>query len=172
MPIFRRSVLLFPGFPDEADIEHVRRLFDPAYTKIKPHITLVFPFFSEYTAEEIQTAVASCVTAVHPFILTMHEIRVKDTFIFMLPSEGGVSIAELFRALHSGLFGPYLPPILQHEEFIPHMTIGTCSPETSKQRLEQVRSLLGEYTTRIHTISVEVIGSNGEAVIESEIPLK
>ena len=163
-----RSVLIFPHFADTSAIDRVRSMFDPAFTKIKPHITLVFPFASIYTAEEIRDAVVSCTAGISQFKLTLSETVVKDSFLFMIPSEGRACITALFRNLHAGLFKPFLPPVLEQEAFIPHMTVGTCTPENAQERLSAARSLLREYTALIDTVSVEIIGPDSKAIIESE----
>lgn len=147
-------------------------MFDPAYTKVPPHLTLVFPFSSLYSAQEVRDAVVAGTTGIHPFRLTLRDIIVKGTFLFMLPSEGKVPVKSLFRSLYAGLFRPFLPPVLEQEDFIPHMTIGTCTAGTAQVRLSRVRSMLGEYTALIDTISVEIIGTDSQAIMESEIPLK
>jgi 2'-5' RNA ligase len=166
-----RSVLIFPHFADTAAIDHVRSMFDPAFTKIEPHITLVFPFSSIYTADEIRDEVVSCAAGIRKFKLTLCETVVKDSFLFMIPSEGRDNVTALFRNLHAGLFKPFLPPVLEQEEFIPHMTIGTCTSENAQERLVAARSLLSEYTALIDTVSVEIIGPDSKAIIESEILL-
>lgn len=167
-----RSVLIFPDFADSGAVDRIRSRFDPAYSKIKPHITLVFPFTSTYTAQQIHDSVVSCTEGIPPFNLTLEDVVVKDTFLFMLPGAGRTSVAELFRVLHNGLFAPYRPHVLDQEEFMPHMTIGTCTEETAGERLSEARAALGKYTAFIDTLSVEIIGPGSQAIIESEIPLR
>lgn len=169
--MIQRSVLLFPDFPDIGEIEAIRSRFDPAYTKIRPHITLVFPFYSDSSSEEIHRAVQSCITGIPAFTLTLHEISVKNTFLFLLPSAGSDSITALFHALYTGPFNAYLPSIFRQEQFIPHMTIGTCTGETGPQRLLEARSLLGNYTAWIDTVYIETIEADSRSVIESKLIL-
>jgi len=169
--MIQRSVLLFPDFPDIRDIELIRSRFDPAYTKIRPHITLVFPFYSDSSSEEIHRAVQTCITGIPAFTLTLHEISIKNTFLFLLPSAGKDSISALFHALYTGYFSPYLPPVLREEQFIPHMTIGTCTAETGRQRILEAKSLLGNYTAWIDTVYVETIEADSRSVIESRLTL-
>jgi len=166
-----RSVLIFPRFSADCPVNEVRRLFDPAYATIRPHLTLVFPFLSAYPAKDIQSAVVSCTAGVQPFSLTLSDVVVKNTFLFMLPAEGRDKVADLFHALYSGIFAPYLPPVLEREEFIPHMTVGTCTAENAGERLAAVRTMLGTYTVLIDTVSVEIIGDDNRSIIESEITL-
>jgi 2'-5' RNA ligase len=166
-----RSVLLIPRFSDSAGIEQVRREFDPAYEKVKPHITLVFPFSSVFTSMQVRDAVVSCMAGISPFCLTLSDVIVKGSFLFLLPVEGKDIVIKMFRSLYNGLFSPYIPHILLQEEFIPHMTIGTCTEESAQVRLAAARSMLGKYTAFIDTVSVEIIGDNSQSIIESEIPL-
>ncbi|MCK9171661.1 MAG: 2'-5' RNA ligase family protein [Treponema sp.] len=166
-----RSVLLFPHFHDTVELDQVRSMFDSAYTKIQPHITLVFPFSSFYSAAKVRTEVISAATGIAPFNITLTDVVVKDSFLFMLPSEGKESVKALFHALYTGLFRPFLPSVLEQEEFIPHMTIGTCSSETAQGRLSAAKAVLGKYSALIDTVTVEIIGDNSESIIESEIPL-
>lgn len=167
-----RSVLIFPHFSDTVAIDQIRSRFDPAYSKIPPHITLVFPFLSQYTAGQVYDAVVSCTAGIPPFSLTLKDVVVKNSFLFMLPGKGKDSIVQLFHSMYNGLFAPYLPHVLEQEEFIPHMTVGTCTEVTAPERLSVSHALLGEYTALIDTVSVEIIGDDSQSIIESEIPLR
>ena len=49
----KRAILIFPEFNNIHEIEVIRKQYDPLYEKIAPHITLVFPFESEMSSNQV-----------------------------------------------------------------------------------------------------------------------
>nr|WP_100065610.1 2'-5' RNA ligase family protein [Miniphocaeibacter massiliensis] len=48
-----RSIIILPKFKNINSIENIRKEYDPLFGLINPHITLMFPFESNLTKEEI-----------------------------------------------------------------------------------------------------------------------
>ena len=51
----KRSIVIFPEFSNSRDIQSLRREFDPLAFKIAPHITLVLPFESDLSSEDLES---------------------------------------------------------------------------------------------------------------------
>jgi 2'-5' RNA ligase len=171
-PHLFRSILIFPEFANIHELDEVRKVYDPAYTTIRPHVTLVFPFCSAYTANEISRKTVLALHDVQPFKLSFHRLRVIKSYICMIPDTGHQETLQLFQQLYTEQFSAYLPDFLRQEDFIPHMTIGKCTPGTAAAYLEDIQKKISVYETTIETISIEIIGLENKSIIESEIALR
>ena len=166
-----RSVLIFPTFDNMNEIQEIRKLYDPVFSKVEPHVTLVFPFHSDLPKQLIYDFVKETCKHFEPFKIHFSEIIDKGDFIFLVPSEGREKVIELHKALYSGPFSDFLPDILRKEEFIPHITIGKKILDDETGQMKMIKERMTEYETTIEKVSVEVINEDKESVIESEIML-
>ena len=53
--------MIFPQFDNIDVINSIRNKYDPLAKLVKPNITLVFPFDSEITNEQLEEVLNSCV---------------------------------------------------------------------------------------------------------------
>ena len=166
-----RSVLIFPAFDNMKEIQEIRKLYDPVFSKVEPHISLVFPFPSDFSKKEIYDFVKETCKSFTPFRICLSEIINKGDFIFLVPSEGREKVIELHKAMYSGPFSDFLPDILRKEEFIPHITIGKILGNGETGQISRISERMTEYKTIIERVSVEIINVHEESVIESEIRL-
>ena len=166
-----RSVLIFPAFDNMNEIQEIRKLYDPVFSKVEPHVTLVFPFSSDLSKQLIYDFVKETCKHFKPFKIRLSEIINKGDFIFLVPSEGRENIINLHKAMYSGPFSDFLPDILRKEEFIPHITIGKRILDDETGQMRMIKERMTEYETTIEKVSVEVINADKESVIESEIRL-
>jgi 2'-5' RNA ligase len=166
-----RSVLIFPAFDNMNEIQEIRKLYDPVYSKVEPHISLVFPFPSDLSKQAICDFVKETCKPFKPFKICLSEIINKGDFIFLVPSEGREKVIELHKALYSEAFSYFLPDILRKEEFIPHITIGKRVLDDEMEQMSIINKRITEYQTIIEKVSVEIINTDEESVIESEIEL-
>jgi 2'-5' RNA ligase len=153
------------------EIQEIRKLYDPVFSKVKPHISLVFPFPSEFSKQEIYDFVKETCISFTPFRICLSEIINKGDFIFLVPSEGREKIIELHKAMYSGPFSNFLPHILRKEEFIPHITIGKRMWNDETGQMSIIKERMTEYATTIEKVSVEIISTDEKSIIESEIGL-
>jgi 2'-5' RNA ligase len=73
----RRAIVVFPNFADPAaceQIEGLRRRFDPLAAMIPVHITLVFPFASTLSADELVAHVQAATRGIAPFPVLLQGI--------------------------------------------------------------------------------------------------
>lgn len=121
------AVVAYPGFPesDQRWIEAVRARHDPEASRIKVHLTLVFP--AEVARESL---IAHVRTVLARFKSIRFVIRRAAAFrdaigggshIFLLPDEGH----DEFVALHDHLYKGVLQPHLRTDmPYVPHVTVG------------------------------------------------
>jgi 2'-5' RNA ligase len=60
-------MMIFPRFPNLEKIQEIRRVYDPLYKHVAPHITLVFPFDSSLESRKIDEHVRESVRSIEPF---------------------------------------------------------------------------------------------------------
>ena len=48
-----RTIMIFPEFENMEIIDNIRKQYDPLAELVRPHITLVFPFESQISNEEL-----------------------------------------------------------------------------------------------------------------------
>lgn len=59
-----RTIMIFTEFENIDVINDIRRKYDPLADLVLPHITLVFPFDSELTDEELHGNLEKCLKGV------------------------------------------------------------------------------------------------------------
>lgn len=169
----QRCIHIFPRFDNNHEIDAIREAFDTLYKCIEPHITLVFPFESSLTKEEIASAVRQVLTSENTFSISTTDITAVEShgfYLFLNIGEGKKRITELHYKLHTGILRPFQSPWTLDGSYEPHITIGRF--ETKDEMLTafdnlQVTDLRCE--VEIDRIYVEVIGDNDESIIESII---
>lgn len=71
----KRAIIIFPQFGSDINlIQDIRNQYDPLTNKIAPHITLVFPFESEISSNELRQHVRNSLYEFKSFNLTMQRI--------------------------------------------------------------------------------------------------
>ncbi|WP_442915442.1 2'-5' RNA ligase family protein [Mangrovibacillus sp. Mu-81] len=55
-----RAICIFPQFQNQKEIQILREKYDPLYSFIPPHITLVHPFQSNLRLEELINHLNHC----------------------------------------------------------------------------------------------------------------
>lgn len=173
--VLQRCIVIFPGFEEERGIEGIRRRYDPLFGVVKPHITLVFPFESEWTKGELHAHISSALSSFRPFPVRMGGVSAhrqpdgNDLFLDVL--EGGESIRQISRRLYEGALAKYRSA-RYNASYIPHMTLGRFQDDSAlESALSDIGSFPHEFTTVVRHIDVEVLGEDGSSAIEMSVPL-
>jgi 2'-5' RNA ligase len=144
-------VLAYPQLQpeDAAWIQAIRADYDPQYTLIQPHITLVFPT----THLDPTAGIAHLTTQAAQFTRIALTIRcamvVSDplsplTHLFLVPDEGFSQIVKL----HDALYTKQLADALRLDiPFIPHITIGA---HTDPYLVKRVADTINQREMHIH----------------------
>jgi 2'-5' RNA ligase len=165
--------MLFPQFENIKIINSIREKYDPLATKVRPHITLVFPFESNLLKEKIEDHCRKALSPMRPFKLKMGQaVLMDDGLIFLSVAEGGGEIKRMHRSLYTGVFEQYRPHWLHGAAYLPHMTIGKAANKKSTTKyLEEFNRSGTRFSTIADTVSVEIINADESSIIESEIRL-
>ena len=169
--MMHRSIILFPKFENMDLINEIRAAYDPLYSCIAPHITLVFPFESELTMEELQAHVSKQLQHMKPIKIIAKGITgTMDGYVFLDIKVGNDQIIELHDQLYAECLKAHLN---RYIPYTPHITVGRLfDPQKHEAAVEVLSDFNTEFTTVIDSVYVECIGDNEESIIEFECKLK
>lgn len=164
-----RTIMIFPEFDNMDHIDNIRNQYDPLASLVRPHITLVFPFESPLSNEELSNILEIRLQSVKPFPLKLGGISKQETtfgnYLFLNVLQGTEEICSIHDILYKNEFKQFdlgLP-------YIPHMTIGNLpDAQLLNNAYHVVQNISDVFCTTVKKISVEMIGDNEESIIVIE----
>lgn len=168
----KRAIVLFPKFNNIDAIHAVRERFDPLAKFIAPHITLVFPFESDLTTEELHEHLLSSLAGAKTFDVRLNGITgdYRDGYLFLNVKQGNDSIIDLHDRLYQGALEPFL---FRKVTYCPHLTVGRIDDQSEfDQALEELASFSERFEAQIGQVYVERIDSKEQSMIELAFELK
>ncbi len=164
----QRAILVFPKFEKVHLIQELRQQFDPLAHIIEPHITLVFPFESQLSTEDLQSHLHGAVQGLNPFPILLRGITGSESeYLFLNVKRGNDELIELHDRLYSGVLAHHL---LHECTFLPHLTVGRLSSRTSfLNALEIARKVEVGFQTVVAELTVYQV--EGHPPIEFSIAL-
>lgn len=164
-----RTIMIFPEFENMEIINNIRKRYDPLAELVLPHITLVFPFESQISNEDLAQILKVRLQGIKPFELKLGGIsKQEDTFgnfLFLNVLQGAEELVHIHQLLYDNEFKEFdigLP-------YIPHMTIGKLSSvKLLNNAFNNIKSTGDTFSTVVKKISVEMIGDNEESIIVIE----
>jgi 2'-5' RNA ligase len=153
-----------------AEIEPIRHRFDPLARSLPPHVTLVFPFESELTTQDVRNHIELATQGVGPFALTLEGVIGSEReYLVLNVKRGSDSIVELHERLYSGRLQAHLS--LTHT-YVPHVTVGRLRSEAAfEAALAAVAQIHTRIETAAHSLTVYRLEDHGTRPIEFEIRL-
>ncbi|MGG0730517.1 2'-5' RNA ligase family protein [Bacillus paramycoides] len=165
-----RTILLFLNNMPIDEIESMREKHDPLFGLIRPHITIVFPFESAISNDELKSHILNLSKEIRPIEIEFaSRISREREYLFLEVERGKEQIEELHISLYTG---PLLQFLRTDIPYIPHVTVGRkSSAELAAEIAKEIPSFHEKLNCIIDRISVERIGENGESFIEFEVSL-
>ena len=165
-----RSIVIFPTFRNVAVIDRLRKQFDPLAAKIRPHITLVFPFESGISKNALRAEVARCVADTAPFCMVLSGITGHvGEYLFLNFREGTDQVVLLHDRLYAGALAPFLNKTIPYQ---PRLTIGRLHDAASfAEALSEVESVRKEFACIVESVVIERVLSDETSEVESEVML-
>jgi 2'-5' RNA ligase len=106
-----------------------RRLYDPSYPGLAPHISLAYPpFVQPVEWQQVRGAIAECLHAYPPFRIYLDGVGTfssQPMVLWLNPIDGGV-LVRMRKSLEA-CFPEYVP--IMPFEFQPHVSIGFFESE-------------------------------------------
>ena len=152
-----RSIVIFPQFGNNTDlIQNIRQQYDPLANRIAPHVTLVFPFESEISSNELRQHVKHSLDGFKSFGLCLQEIsQEEENYLFLNPIEGQKQIINIHDRLYSGILKRFLS---RKRPYNPHITVGRLRDLSATQAaMDKLKSFNHEFKTQVNTIATEII---------------
>ena len=169
-----RTIMIFPEFDNIGSIDRIRAKYDPLAKLVRPHVTLVFPFESDMTDDEIRNVLEVRLEDIRKFDLTLHGFskQVHETFgntLFLDVAGGYDEIVEIHDILYANEFKRFDAGY----PYFPHMTVGKLSTvEELNKAYDDAISCTEVFSTEVTKISVEMIGEHEESIIIIEKELQ
>lgn len=161
-----RTIMIFPEFENIDVINDTRKKYDPLANLVLPHITLVFPFDSELTNEELNLHSKECLSDIQPFKMELEgfskQINNYGNYLLLNVVQG---IDEI-KNIHDRLYKGRLKQFDAGYDYVPHMTVGNLSSiDLLNKAFDDVNKCNDIFSTVVKKISVEMIGDNEESII-------
>lgn len=164
-----RTIMIFPEFDNIDVINDIRKKYDPLADLVLPHITLVFPFESELTDEELNLYLKESLSGIHPFKVELGGFSKQEdrygNYLFLNVVQG----MDIIRNIHDMLYKDKLKKFDAGYDYVPHMTVGKVSSmELLDKAFDDVNNCNDKFSTVVKKISVEMIGEHEESIIVIE----
>lgn len=162
----KRAIILFPVFENQQVIESIRKKYDPLAGFIPPHLTLVFPFDSTFSSEELRLHVEHALAGVKSFRVRLSGFSgdFRDGYLFLNVKTGNDPIIELHDRLYTGILQPFLFRKLQ---YCPHLTVGKVEqPDNFEKALEELGSMNEQFEGVIDQVCIDNIDAGEHSVPE------
>src|SRR5258708_670166 len=168
--VIRRAIVIFPKLAQRERIQQLRRAYDPLASLIHPHITLVFPFESAISTEDLSWHMSSVAQQFRPFTLSLRGITGQtNEYLFLNVKGGNDQIIALHDQLYTGVLAPYLTA---QETYFPHLTVGRLGNTTTfAEALRQAQSMTTSFETEVSEISAYRLEPDGNGRVECNVKL-
>lgn len=140
-------------------IQGIREKYDPLANYIAPHITLVFPFESEQSTDELQEHLVHSLKGLQRFRILLSGVTgdFREGYLFLNVKRGNDDIIDLHDRLYSGVLEPFL---LRKATFCPHITVGRLEQQTEfDQALNELADFSESFEAEIDRVYIESIDS-------------
>lgn len=164
-----RTIMIFPEFENIDIINDIRKKYDPLANLVLPHITLVFPFDSELTNEELNLHIKECLSTIQQFKIELKGFSKQENeygnYLFLNVIEG----MDIIKNIHDRLYKDKIKQFDAGYDYVPHMTVGKVSSmELLDKAFDDVNKYKDKFSTVVKKISVEMIGEHEESIIVIE----
>lgn len=165
-----RTICIFPHFDNMKLIDELRQKYDSLHNLIPPHITLVFPFRSHISTEDLITHIKEAIIPIRPFELILQGITGnQNQYLFLNVKKGNDEMIKLHDRLYTGILEQNLN---RNVSYLPHMTVGRIhNKEQFVKVIDVTKDFNYKFSTIISQISVEIIGEDEHSEIEFTIEL-
>lgn len=167
------SIIFFPKFENQAIINQIRSKYDPLFQEIAPHISLVFPFDSDLTTEELVAHITESIEGTTAFKTKFKSFSgsAADGFIFLDCVRDNDEIINFHDRLYTGILADEL---YNETPYFPHITVGQIKDlekfsSVVKELNEQFKT--EEFTCLIDTLYIETIDKNQNSIVEAKLTL-
>lgn len=168
----KRAIILFPSFYNINTIRSIREKYDSHANCIAPHITIVFPFESDISMDELKRHFNEVLKGAKKFSVKLKDFTgdYRDGYLFLNVKKGNDPIIELHDKLYTGILERFL---YRKVTYCPHLTVGRLIEQIEFDKAVDELSCCGEsFETVIDKIVVENIDVIENSIIEFSFDLE
>lgn len=168
----KRAIILFPSFDNINIIKGIREKYDPLANCIAPHITIVFPFDSDMSTDNLKLHFNKVLKGMKKFNVQLKGFTgdLRDRYLFLNVKKGNDNIIELHDRLYSGILEPFL---FRKLTYFPHLTVGRLQLEIEFDKaLDELNCYSESFETVIDKIYIENIDTTEYSTIEFSYDLE
>jgi 2'-5' RNA ligase len=156
----RRAIVWFPQFTNHKVIDRFRSVHDPLAQALPPHVTLVFPFHSRLTLEQITAHAQKVLRAWPCFPVVMHGFwSAQNEFIGIGTQVGADAMIEMHDRLYRGPLEEFLR---QEFDYTPHITLAQAPEPDRFEALSSAATAVTRETYRDLLRTVTIIREDAE----------
>jgi 2'-5' RNA ligase len=122
----------YPRLEEElaASIDAIRRVHDPTWGYVKPHVTVLFPVPDSVGESRLSDHIESVLKDRGPLDIRFGGLhKSRDHWLFLTLAEGEARVKELHKSLYTGILAKYRKADV---EFVPHLGLGLFIKEGSR----------------------------------------
>ena len=158
----RRAIVWFPQFANQIIIDRFRGAHDPLAQALAPHVTLVFPFNSRLTLDQLAAHAQKVLRAWPCFPVVMHGFwSAQNEFIGIGAQVGADAMIEMHDRLYRGPLAEFLR---QEFDFAPHITLAKTVQPNQFESLSSAATIVTRETFRDLMRTVTIIREDTENV--------
>ncbi|MGL4762257.1 MAG: 2'-5' RNA ligase family protein [Sarcina sp.] len=168
----KRAIILFPTFNNTNIIETIRKKYDPLANYIDPHITIVFPFDSNISENDLKLHFNKVLKGIKKFNIKLKDFTgdFRDGYLFLNVKKGNDNIIQLHDKLYSGILDKFLS---RRVTYCPHLTVGKLPLQIEFDKaLHELSACTESFETTIDKIYVVNINSTKLSTIEFSFDLE
>jgi 2'-5' RNA ligase len=168
----KRAIILLPGFDNINNIKRIREKYDPLANCIDPHITIVFPFDSDISTDDLKLHLNKVLKGTKKFNVQLSGFTgdFRDGYLFLNVKKGNDSIIELHDKLYSGILERFL---FRKVTYCPHLTVGRLNQQIEFDKaLDELSCYDESFETVIDKIYIENIDIIEHSTIEFSFDLE
>ena len=158
-----RALVMFPEAENLGTIEAIRSQHDPQVSLIAAHVTLVFPFADDLSAETLRNHIHDIASGHAPFLARFEQPReFDDGYIALAATTGRRELVDLHDRLYSGPLARHLSDV---HTYRPHVTLARVDdPRLRTRALDAICRLSPVIETTLREIVVFGIDRGAGAV--------
>jgi len=145
------------------EIARIRGIYDTSSNKIKPHVTIAFPF-SNINQKKLNNHIINSLKGIKRFKLILKGIRKspKENYLYLLVRKGKSEILKIHKRLYSEIFIRWLRKDIP---YIPHVTLGVFKTrEEIDKAVKEIKQEKLNFSFRIN--SIQLITLNRDSSIK------
>jgi len=145
-------------------IDKLRKKYDPYFSKIKTHVTLVYPFEVEDQNKLIEH-INYCLEKIESFEITFHKLRKSKNFLVLDVERNREKLLRLYKLLNSGILSGFENKELSI--YLPHITLGIFN--SNPELMEAIKGLRGRNLDfRVDVKGITLLTLNEDNSIKTE----